>query len=70
MEIPLLNPPTSSALRAPSPEEKGSGLISFLGRTSEGAFLIVLLYPGGCIGAEFLRVGFIEGSEEFEDGIG
>jgi hypothetical protein len=31
--------------------------------------LIVLLHPGGSIRAEFLGVGFIEGSEEFEDGI-
>ena len=30
----------------------------------------MLLYPGGCIGAEFLGVGFVEGCEEFEDGIG
>jgi hypothetical protein len=30
----------------------------------------MLLYPGGCIKAEFLGVGFIEGSEEFENGIG
>jgi hypothetical protein len=31
--------------------------------------LIVLLYPTGSISAEFLGVGFIEGSKEFEDGI-
>ena len=30
----------------------------------------MLLYPGGCISAEFLGVGFIEGSKEFEDGVG
>jgi hypothetical protein len=30
----------------------------------------VLLYPGGCIGAEFLGVGFIQWGEEFQDGIG
>jgi hypothetical protein len=29
----------------------------------------VLLYPGGCISAEFLGVGFIKGCEEFEEGI-
>ncbi len=32
--------------------------------------LRVLLYPGGCIGAKFLGVGFVERGEEFEDGIG
>ena len=31
--------------------------------------LIVMLHPGGSIRAEFLGVGFIEGSEEFEDSI-
>jgi hypothetical protein len=30
----------------------------------------MLLYPGGGIEAEFFGVGFIEGSKEFEDGIG
>jgi hypothetical protein len=29
----------------------------------------MLLYPDGCISAEFLGVGFIEWGEEFEDGI-
>jgi len=41
-----------------------------MGRTWEGFELIVLLYPGGCISAEFLGVGFIKWSEEFKDGIG
>jgi hypothetical protein len=30
----------------------------------------VLLYPGGCVVAKFLGVGFVEGGEEFKDGIG
>jgi len=28
------------------------------------------LNPGCCVFAEFLGVGFIEGSKEFEDGVG
>ncbi len=32
--------------------------------------LRVLPYPGGCISAKFLGVGFIKGGEEFEDGVG
>jgi hypothetical protein len=28
-----------------------------------------MLHPGGSIRAEFLGVGFIEGSKEFQDGI-